>query len=387
MQKQICVTGLGIIGLPTACILATSGYNVLGVDIDGKRVACLQAADLESSEPHLQDLLKRALQKGCLQLSTKPSLAEIHIIAVPTLLDLNNEPDISCVYSAVSAIKPHLRPGDLVIIESTCPIGTTEVIAEEIRMDCSGVHVAYCPERVLPGHILHEFIHNHRIVGGVDEASTGEAVSFYRSFVQGEVVATHARTAEAVKLAENTYRDINIAYANELSMISDQMGLDALEVIRLANKHPRVQILSPGPGVGGYCITVNPWFLASSAPDLAKLTTQARAVNTQKTDWVINKIRETMKKKEATTVACLGITYKADVGDIRESPALAIVQALEKDFNVLQIDPYVPSTNPMDEALTCTEVVVGLVAHKAFLAIPSSCLDGKTVLDFAGIFR
>lgn len=386
MQKKVCVIGLGNIGLPTACVLATFGYIVLGVDTDHRVIDRLHSKQAHSLEPELQDLLIATIEQGTFKTSTQPASADIYIIIVPTFINPIREPDLSCVYQAIQAIKLYLRPQDLVLIESTCPIGTTEEIARELRASCPAALVAYCPERVLPGHILHEFIHNDRVVGGVDDLSTSSAVDFYRSFVKGEVWATDARTAEAVKLAENSYRDINIAYANELSMISDQLKLDVNLVIQLANRHPRVQILKPGPGVGGYCIALNPWFLAASVPALAQLTVKAREVNRQKTEWVIQKIKAAIQEKKAHTIACLGLTYKANVSDTRESPALAIVQALEKEIKVLRVDPHVPNTVPLHIALSEAQIIVGLVAHTEFVPIPSICLDGKTVLDFAGVF-
>lgn len=336
---------------------------------------------LAFSEPNLQDLLVKVLKSGRLTIAAKVAPADIHIIAVPTLLNKNNQPEISSVYSAIDALKPHLRKNDLVIIESTCPIGTTEAIANKLR-----VLVAYCPERVIPGEILHELIHNDRVIGGVNTASTEKAVAFYRSFVKGEVYSTDSRTAEAVKLAENCYRDINIAYANEISMIADRIGLNTNEVIRLANRHPRVDILQPGTGVGGYCLTANPWFLASSAPDLVILTTKAREVNTQKTDWVIQKIKAAIHEKGAHAVACLGITYKANVSDTRKSTALTIIQALEKEIQVFKIDPYVPNSDPLQESLAEAQIVIGLVAHREFKDIKAHDIAGKTILDFAGVF-
>ncbi len=387
MKKTICISGLGNIGLPTACVLATSGYEVLGVDTNYQVVERLQTGITCSLEPNLQDLLKQVIKERTFTSSLKPTSANIHIIVVPTFLKSNNEPDISCVYEAIKAIKPHLRPKDLVVIESTCPIGTTDILARDLKMNCSGVQVAYCPERVLPGNILHELIHNDRVVGGVDDVSTFHAIDFYQTFVKGEVLATDAKTAETVKLAENSYRDINIAYANELSMIADHLNVNINEVIRLANRHPRVQILKPGAGVGGYCIAINPWFLASSAPKLAQITVKAREVNLQKTGWVIQKIKTVIQEKKARIIACLGLTYKADVSDIRESPALMIAEALEKEIQVLRIDPYVLNTVPLYEALDKAEIIVGLVAHNAFSKIPSALLNGKIVLDFAGIFQ
>lgn len=386
-QKHVCVTGLGHIGLPTACILATSGYTVFGVDIDETVVNQVHSTTLKNPEPYLQDLLIRAIQGNTLKVSTITSPADIHLITVPTLLAPNNRPDISYVNAAIDAVIPHLRPYNLVLVESTCPIGTTEKIAQKIWRIHPDVHVAYCPERVLPGNILHELIHNDRIVGGADETSTLQAAAFYRSFIRGDVVSTDVRMAEAVKLAENTYRDVNIAYANELSMIADRIGLNINTLIQLANRHPRVQILNPGAGVGGHCIAVDPWYLVASAPELTGLTTKSREINIKKTEWVIQKIRTTIKEKKANVVVCLGLTYKADASDTRNSPALAIVQALEEKVEILRVDPYVPNTVTLHDALTRADIVVGLVAHSAFCNIPANCLAGKTVLDFAGIFK
>lgn len=387
MQKRICITGLGHIGLPTACVLANSGYSVLGVDIDEKVLIRVQSAIVVDPEPHLQDLLKKVIQNGSLQVSTNVSPADIHIIAVPTLLGPGNQPDISHVSAAINAIRPHLRSDDLVLIESTCPIGTTNSISEKLRRILDGVHIAYCPERVLPGNILHEFVHNVRIVGGVDKTSTLHAVAFYQSFIQGEVIGTDARTAEAVKLVENAYRDINIAYANELSMIADRIDLDVNELIRLANRHPRVQILNPGVGVGGHCIAIDPWYLVSTSPDLARLTSKAREVNIKKTSWVIQKIRDAIKKNNASVIACLGLTYKSNVSDMSESPALTVVKTLEREIEILRVDPYISKTELLYDALERAEIIVGLVAHDAFRNIPSSCLAGKIILDFAEVFK
>lgn len=385
-QKKVCVIGLGHIGLPTACVLATSGYQVLGVDKSRKVLDRLHRAQPINPEPDLQKLLAKVLKDGALKLSTQINSAAIYIIAVPTPLDNFNKPDISLVNSVIEALRPHLRPGNLVLLESTCPIGTTETIAKSLKITCPEIYVAYCPERVLPGNILFELIHNDRVIGGVDQTSTDLSVEFYKTFVLGDVVATNARTAEAVKLAENTFRDINIAYANELSMIAERLDIDAKELIRLANKHPRVKILSPGPGVGGHCIAVDPWFLASAAPDLARLISRARETNKKKTEWVIGKVHEAAKKSGAKVIACLGVTYKPNVCDIRESPALEIVRCLEKDFHVLSVDPYVPGTENLYDAIDRAEVVVGLVAHNEFLNISQEHLRGKIKLDFAGVF-
>jgi len=386
-QKQICVVGLGYIGLPTACILATSGYRVVGVDTDTKVLEKVQSASLVDPEPDLQNLLISAIQNGNFKTSNEVFYADIYIIAVSTFLNSSNQPDISHVNAALDAISPYLGSNSLVLIESTCPIGATEIIAKKLKNHCNDISIAYCPERALPGNILYELIYNDRIVGGVDEISTARAVTFYQSFVRGEVLATDVRTAEAVKLAENAYRDINIAYANELSMIADQVGLNINELIRLANRHPRVQILNPGPGVGGRCIALNPWFLVSSAPDVAILTAKAREVNINKVNWVINKIRVAIKKSSASVVTCLGLSYKPNTSDIRESPACMVVQALKKEIQVLCVDPYIADTEELYNALARADLVVSLVAHNEFLNIPPHCLIGKTVLDFAGIFK
>jgi UDP-N-acetyl-D-mannosaminuronic acid dehydrogenase len=387
LEKGVCVIGLGRIGLPLACILASYGYTVNGVDIDNNVLSLVRSGTLFDPEPHLQNLLKSALKSGNLKVSTDVSPTDIYIIAVPTPLGLGNKPDVSHVYCAVESIRPHLRSQDLVLIESTCPIGTTEAIAGILQNSCPGVHVAYCPERVLPGNILHELIHNDRIVGGVNESSISRAIAFYKSFVSGDVLPTCAKTAEAVKLAENAYRDINIAYANELSMIADRLDININELIQLANRHPRVQILNPGPGVGGHCIAIDPWFLVSSASDLTLLCAKAREVNVNKTNWVIQKIRATIKKHSASVIVCLGTTYKPDVSDTRESPSLVIMQALEMDVEVLRYDPYIATSDNLHEVLKRAEIVVGLVAHSSFLNIPSSYLSNKIVLDFAGVFK
>ena len=386
-KKKVCVVGLGRIGLPLACLLATSGYDVLGVDIDDAVLDRIKCGHLRDPELGLQDSLLKAIRSSRFEVSNNIEMADIYVIAVPTFLGPNNQPDISAVSTALESLKHHLRPNNLVIIESTCPIGTTLTATKNLRSVCPDVHVAYCPERVLPGNLLHELLHNNRVVGGVDEASTQKAATFYRSFIQGDVSTTNAQTAEAVKLAENAYRDVNIAFANELSMIADRLNLDVHEWIRLANLHPRVKILNPGPGVGGHCIAIDPWYLVGAAPDLARLTRTAREVNNQKTEWVIQKIREEIRKNNARVVACLGLTYKPNVSDLRESPALAIVERLEKEIKVVRVDPYIPCTIQAQEAIKQADIVVKLVAHSPFANIPSEYLAGKIVLDFAQAIR
>lgn len=386
-KKNVCVSGLGFIGLPTACVLANSGYSVLGVDINPAIISHINSLTFATFEPNLHSLLESAIHSGHLKASTNVESADIHIIAVPTPLTSDHQPDISYLHAAIDALIPHLRSQDIVLIESTSPIGTTEIITKKLQEHCPEIYVAYCPERVIPGNIIHEFIHNDRIVGGINEASTLKAVDFYKSFVRGEVIATDAKTAEAVKLAENTYRDINIAYANELSMIADYHGLDATNLINLANRHPRVQIHQPGPGVGGHCIPLSPRFLASSNPDHAKLIIKAREINNEKTEWVIEKIKRTLNENNAKIVACLGLTYKPNVPDFRGSPSLVIAESLTKDAEVLRVDPYFLDSMELEDAMKCADIIVGLVAHREFQNISAAHLKGKIVLDFAGVFK
>jgi len=386
-KKHICVSGLGFIGLPTACVLANSGYTVLGIDTNLEVVSHIKSLKFRTLELNLQPLLEEVITAGRLKVSTKVEPADIHIIAVPTPLTSEQLPDLSFLHAALQAIEPHLRPQDLVLVESTSPIGTTDSLAKKLQEHCSEVYIAYCPERVLPGNILHELIYNARVVGGINEASTVKAVDFYKSFVQGEVVATNAKTAEAIKLAENTYRDINIAYANELSMMADYHGLDIQNLINLANKHPRVQIHQPGPGVGGHCIPLSPKFLASSNPNYAKLITTAREINNEKTKWVIEKIKRSIRESNAKIVACLGLTYKPNVPDFRGSPSLIITESLAKDAEVLRVDPYLPDGIGLEDALKRADIIIGLVAHREFHDISVPHLNGKIVFDFAGVFK
>lgn len=379
---RVNVLGLGSIGLPIACLIAASGYQVRGIDTNPDLIKTLSEGKWTPEEPGLQKLFNKVLSEGSLKVSTQPDQATTHLIAVPTPLSFDHKPVLTHLDAAFDALKPYLNSGNLVLIESTCPVGTTEILAKKIPQD---IRVAYCPERVLPGNILHELVQNDRVVGGVDPLSTEQAIAFYQTFVVGKVMGTDSKTAEAVKIAENTYRDINIAYANELSIVADQWSINIDELIRLANHHPRVNILKPGPGVGGRCIAVNPWFMISAAPNLSRLAKTAREVNDQKTRWVTEKIKKTLQTQKAPC-AILGLTYKADVADLRQSPALEIVEALESEFEVLRVDPYVTNTFSIEEALARAHIVVGLVPHQAFQSIPRNLLQGKTVLDFAGIF-
>lgn len=387
MQHQsVTILGLGHVGLPLAALIASSGFAVRGIDINEEVITKIESGSRSLHEPGLQSLVQQMRNKGYLAIATQPSYADIYIIAVPTLLSPQNKPDISQVQKAIADITPFLKNESLILIESTCPIGTTQAISCELKKCFPGISVCYCPERILPGNALHELMHNDRIVGGIDPNATNLAAAFYQQFTQGRIWLTNAKTAEAVKLAENAFRDVNIAFANELSMIANHIQIDVREVIELANRHPRVNILNPGVGVGGHCIGMDPWYLVDAAPELAHLTTTARLLNTKKTEWVIQQVRATAHAQKAKAIACLGLTYKADVADTRESPAMKIVQALENEFAVLRVDPFVPETSILSHALMLADLIVSLVPHTAFRSIKDKNVQNKTILDFAGIF-
>ena len=346
--KKICVIGLGYIGLPTASLLGTKGYEVHGMDVSKHVVDTINDGRIHIVEPDLDILVKSAVQSGNLTASLESCEADVFIIAVPTPFKEGKKPDLSYVAEATRQISPHIRPGNLVILESTCPVGTTdEIVATILREQGHNldeeVFVAHCPERVLPGRILIELIENDRVAGGINEASTERAVEFYEEFVRGEVYPTTAKTAEMVKLTENSSRDVQIAFANELSQICTSEGINTWEVIELANRHPRVNILNPGPGVGGHCIAVDPWFIIDRSPDHSRLMRAAREINDSMPNWVTGYIERCANKFKNPTIACLGIPYKADVDDLRESPALFIVKELQdaKVGRILVCDPNV----------------------------------------------
>jgi UDP-N-acetyl-D-mannosaminuronic acid dehydrogenase len=398
MEKSVCVIGLGYIGLPTASFLATKGYRVRGVDIAPGVVETINRAEIHIKEPDLDILVKSAVQSGRLTAATEPAPADVFIIAVPTPIRADKTPDLGAIEAAVEAIAPHLRPGNLVILESTSPVGTTEgMVAAGLRrcgVDLEGIHIAHCPERVLPGRILIELVQNDRVVGGIDAASTAAAAAFYREFVSGEVLETTAATAEMTKLTENTFRDVNIALANELSIVCDQLGVDVFELIRLANRHPRVAVLQPGPGVGGHCIAVDPWFIVASAPRAARLIRTAREVNDTKPEWVLAKVRQKAERFKRPTIACLGLAFKADVDDLRESPALAIVRRLvaEELGEILVCEPYVRHSSEfelvdLETAVARADILLLLVDHRPFRALKAAALQEKIVIDTRGAFR
>ena len=349
-KQKIVVMGLGYIGLPTASMLATKGHQVLGVDINEAAVNTINAGKIHIVEPDLDILVRSAVNSGNLKASLVPEEAFTFILAVPTPFKngSGNEkiPDISFVESATRTIAPFLQPGNLIILESTSPVGTTERIAEiisEMRADLAAgssqsaasnnnasgqVFVAHCPERVLPGQILRELVDNDRIIGGINRASAEKAQELYKTFCNGNIFLTDTKTAEMAKLTENSFRDVNIAFANELSLICDRLGINVWELIELANRHPRVNILQPGPGVGGHCIAVDPWFIVASAPDEAKLIRTAREVNDYKPHWVSEKVREKAERFKNPIIGCLGLAFKANIDDLRESPAMEITREL-----------------------------------------------------------
>ena len=407
LYPSVCVLGLGYIGLPTASLLASKGFTVHGVDVSAGVVDTINAGRIHIREPELDILVKAAVQSGRLKAGTTPEAAEVFIIAVPTPFTNGHKPDLSFVEAASRSIAPYLRGDELIILESTSPVGTTERVAEWIAEERSDepnaakmLKIAHCPERVLPGQILRELVENDRIVGGVDDASTDAAADFYERFVSGQVLRTSSRTAELAKLAENTFRDVNIALANELSLICDRLGIDTWELIALANRHPRVNILQPGPGVGGHCIAVDPWFIVDSAPEQSRLIHIARQVNQSKPEYVVARVQARAKRIHEPTIACFGLAYKADIDDLRESPALEITRALagSRAGRVLAVEPHI-ETLPRtlseagvehvstEQALAEADILVGLVAHRTFRKLPPGALQEKIVIDTCGIWR
>lgn len=396
-KPRVVMVGLGYIGLPTAALIASKNINVTGVDIHQQVVDTINKGEIHIVEPDLDGLVHHVVKENYLTASTIPVEADVYLIAVPTPFKGNNEPDISYVKSAIQAILPTLKEGALVIIESTSPVGTTEKMEKVIfseRPELEGkLFMAYCPERVLPGNVIYELEHNDRAIGGINEASTERAVLFYNHFVKGELHKTNSKTAEMCKLVENSSRDVQIAFANELSMICDEAEINVWELIRLANKHPRVNILQPGTGVGGHCIAVDPWFIVSEFPKKAKIIRAAREINNYKTEWVIEKIKSTalqfeLENKRKPKIAAMGLAFKPNIDDLRESPALNVVKELiNQNFNILSVEPNIESHNSLeiqtiDEALNQSDIVVYLVAHNEFKLLNSS---NKQTLDFCNV--
>ncbi len=395
---QVTIMGLGYIGLPTAALIASKGIVVNGVDVNKNVVDTINKGKIHIVEPDLDGLVHYAVLKKYLTASTKVKASDVFLIAVPTPFKKDNQPDLSFVEKATKMVIPHLKSGNLFIIESTSPVGTTEKMSKLIFKERpelkDKIWIAYCPERVLPGSVIYELQQNDRVIGGIDLPSTEAAYNFYGKFVKGNLHRTNSRTAEMCKLVENAFRDVNIAFANELSMICDKAKINVNELIDLACKHPRVRILKPGPGVGGHCIAVDPWFIVSEFPKEAKIIKQARLTNNHKKDWVIEKINENIKKFSKSSgripkVACMGLSYKADIDDLRESPALDIFKELEKrGHQVLAVEPNLrkhPKIEITDtlRAISEADILVFLVAHKEFstLVLPT----GKIILDYCGV--
>lgn len=399
---KACFMGLGYIGLPTAIIAAKHGVNVIGVDINPSVVEQTNAGHLHIIEPGMEDMLKDVITSGQLRASMTPEESDAYFMVVPTPFKGNHEPDVSYVEAATRAVIPYLKPGDLYVIESTSPIGTTEKMAEIIfteRPELKGkIYIAYCPERVLPGNVIYELVHNDRVIGGLNAESTDKAIEFYSQFVKGTLHKTNARTAEMCKLTENSSRDVQIAFANELSLICDKAGINVWELIRLANKHPRVNILQPGCGVGGHCIAVDPYFITADFPMESKIIATAREINNYKAFWCAEKVKNAMlqfelDKHRKPVVAMMGLAFKPNIDDLRESPAKYIVTKVMQGFNnaeILVVEPNVKEHNifkltDYKEAYDRADIVAFLTAHDPFKTLPWR--DDKVILDFCGIFK
>jgi UDP-N-acetyl-D-mannosaminuronic acid dehydrogenase len=400
--KTVSVIGLGYIGLPTAALLASNGYQVVGMDVSEHAVATINQGKIHIVEPDLDAFVRSAVAAGRLQAFSEPQPGDVYMICVPTPFHEGGEipqPNIDYVLTATRSIAPLVKAGDLVILESTSPVGTTQQMQAVLRdagVDVSAVHIAYCPERVLPGKIMTELVENDRIVGGLTPAATAAVAEFYRAFVHGEVLETDAKTAEMCKLTENSFRDVNIAFANELSLICDKEGINVWDLIQLANRHPRVNILQPGTGVGGHCIAVDPWFIVARHVANARLIRTAREVNTTKTEWVIEKIKLAAADANARTgekpkIACLGLAFKPDIDDLRESPALEVAEALMgQGYDVVAVEPNIEShavlpVLGLTEVVAQADVIAVLVKHREFMRpeVRAQLLE-LGALDFCG---
>ncbi|AKO45913.1 UDP-N-acetyl-D-mannosamine dehydrogenase [[Haemophilus] ducreyi] len=415
--QTISVVGLGYIGLPTAAVFAQAGKRVLGVDINPQTVATINQGNIHIVEPALAEVVQQAVEKGGLSASTAVQPADVFIIAVPTPLDQDHQPDLSYIKAAAEMIAPHLQAGNLVVLESTSPVGTTEQLAEwlqQARPDLllptsttakPNIQLAYCPERVLPGKVMTELLTNDRVIGGITAEATQQAVDLYKIFVKGRCIPTNARTAEMCKLTENSFRDVNIAFANELSMVCDQLNINVWQLIALANCHPRVNILQPSAGVGGHCIAVDPWFIVAQAPQQARLIQTARQVNDAKPHWVIKQIKQMWAdcvmanncRPSDIKIACLGLAFKPDIDDLRASPALEITQHLTEWqlAELMVVEPNITDLPTslvgkaqlvsLEYAMTQTDILVLLVAHTPFKAVASQLLSAKWRLDICGL--
>ena len=394
--------GLGYIGLPTSIIAAKNGIQILGVDIDPKVVEKTNEGELHIIEPGMEELLKDVVMSGMFRASTKPEVCDAYFMVVPTPFKGNHEPDISYVEAATRSVIPYLKEGDLYVIESTSPVGTTELMANIIYTERpelkDKIYIAYCPERVLPGNVIYELVHNDRVIGGLNPRSTEKAMCFYSQFVKGTLHKTNARTAEMCKLTENSSRDVQIAFANELSLICDKASINVWELISLANKHPRVNILQPGCGVGGHCIAVDPYFITSDFPVESQLIGKAREINNYKSFWCAEKVKNAMLEFELQhhrkpIIAMMGLAFKPNIDDLRESPAKYITTKVMQCCNnakILVVEPNVKEHNVFKltnyrDAYEKADIIVFMVAHNLFKTLPYN--RDKVILDFCGVFR
>lgn len=410
--NRVSVVGLGYIGLPTAAVIASRGIDVIGVDVSEHAVNTINQGKIHIVEPDLDMLVQSAVTTGKLKASIEPEPAEVFMLAVPTPFTEGHKPDLSYIEAAVKKIAGVLEKGNMVILESTSPVGTTEKISQwmsEIRADLSFPHqygenadiqVAHCPERVLPGYVIQELVSNDRVIGGISRKCAERAQDLYKTFVKGDCLLTDARTAEMAKLTENSFRDVNIAFANELSMICDQLHINVWELIRLANRHPRVNILKPGAGVGGHCIAVDPWFIVDSAPERARLIRTARQVNDAKPGFVLDKIRQVAEQFKQPKIACLGLAFKADIDDLRESPAVDITEQLitENLGEVLVVEPHIQTLPArlqknnarlvsLQDAIDNANILVTLTDHTVFKQVKLNRLKEKVIIDARGVWE
>ncbi len=399
---KACFMGLGYIGLPTAIIAAKHGVKVHGVDINPRVVELTNAGHLHIIEPGMEEMLKEVVRFGMLHAATEPEVCDAYFMVVPTPFKGDHEPDVSYVESATRMVLPLLKEGDLYVIESTSPVGTTEQMADIIyseRPELKGkIYIAYCPERVLPGNVIYELVHNDRVIGGIDEPSTDKAIEFYSQFVQGTLHRTNCRTAEMCKLTENSSRDVQIAFANELSMVCERAGINVWRLIELANKHPRVNILQPGCGVGGHCIAVDPYFITAAFPKEAQIIGKAREINNYKSEWCVERVKNAMLRfeldnKRKPHVAMMGLAFKPNIDDLRESPAKHIVTSVMQSCNnadIMVVEPNITEHKVFKltdyaTAYEQADIVVFLTAHDQFKTLPWR--DDKVILDFCGIFK
>ncbi|MFW0701076.1 UDP-N-acetyl-D-mannosamine dehydrogenase [Pantoea sp. R13S299] len=416
--ETISVIGLGYIGLPTAAVFASKGKKVVGVDINARAVETINRGAIHIVEPDLDQVVHAAVTRGDLRATTQPEPADAFLIAVPTPFKDEHQPDLRFVKAAAESIAPVLKKGDLVILESTSPVGSTEQMADwlaaarpDLRFPQHGetpdIFVSYCPERVLPGQVMVELINNDRVIGGMTPACSARASELYRLFLKGECVETNARTAEMCKLTENSFRDVNIAFANELSLICADQGINVWELIALANRHPRVNILQPGPGVGGHCIAVDPWFIVAQNPELARLIRTAREVNDAKPRWVLDQVKtaladcltQTGKRASDITIACFGLAFKPNIDDLRESPAVGVAQKIAEwhSGKTWVVEPHIEQLAESladkaelvscEQALAQADILVMLVDHRAFRAIDAADVQQNWIVDTKGVWR